>query len=142
MRTLALVIILTASALCVARGQPDPRAFGQYEEQKKDKALGFIGWLLLPGAGMYYAGNEGGGIAYFGIDATLLFLYTGMAGEKDVDGTSRAIVIGGLLYSRVSELIGTFNAIDDHNTDLRKRLKLNAGILPNGSPGVTVTFGL
>lgn len=132
---LMLLLIFTGGA---ARAQLrdstafDPRTFGQYEEEKKDKAMGFLGWLLFPGAGLMYAGKTSEGVAYIVVDATMLVLMSGSSDEKGVDNSSRALLIAGLVASRGIELFRTFDAVDEHNRELRARLGLALGPVPGG----------
>lgn len=105
----------------------------KYEEERKEKATALAISILIPGGGMVYSGNEGGGIAVFGASvASSWWLWNSI---RDNDELAFPLLTTVLL--RIADVALAFNWIDAHNSDLLNKLSIRVGA---GSFGVKLSL--
>jgi len=120
MKFIIIFLLLTTNALTQDTSRyMTRRAFDQYEEESKSKALAYIAYFMVPGGGHFYAEESGTGFLYLGVDVALLIAFNEAPSRPD---ETRIVLLLGLVMSRVLEFINLSGCVDDYNRALRRRL--------------------
>lgn len=110
-----------------AFSQPDPmKVMAAYEGQKKDVGTALLFSSLLPGGGLFYAGEVRNGIAFLSFEtANLLLLF-----ERRNSGDSYGVYVATLLVLKAFEYLFAVRDVERYNDQLRSTL------------GLTITMGV
>jgi hypothetical protein len=127
MKTLTVLMLLASTLFA----QSLEKKLAQYEESKLDKADALALSLFCPGAGLVYAGDNGGGLASFGVNLYLTYSFIDAVNKAEREKARTFGILMGI--ARAADIGFSLKAVDDYN----KTLRLSVGLTANNFNGKT-----